>query len=100
MLTYTHRTQSIEELEQVLASIAIESTSPSSDVKERKRQLDSASKMFDEVSPAVSKMKKAAEDTNPSTRTYGEQMAEKVLVLCTRFDNLEANRSTIQDEPS
>jgi len=49
MTLFKRTEQAIEELEQVLASIATEDAT--SDVKERKRQLDNASRIFDEVRP-------------------------------------------------
>jgi len=52
MTLFKRTEQAIEELEQVLASIAIENVTP--DVKERKRQLDNASRIFDEVRPEPS----------------------------------------------
>jgi hypothetical protein len=48
--------------------------------------------------PNVVKLRKAAQETDPSLRTYGEQMAQKVLALCDKYDSLKPTLASMTDK--
>lgn len=47
-----------------------------------------ATALCTEIEPSVAKLRKAAQETDPTVRTYGEQMAQKVLALCDHYDTV------------
>ena len=48
--------------------------------------------------PNVVKLRKAAQETDVAQRTYGEQMAQKVLVLCDKYDSLKPTLSSLTEK--
>eukprot|EP00291_Cryptomonas_curvata_P004188 CAMPEP_0172176294 /NCGR_PEP_ID=MMETSP1050-20130122/14718_1 /TAXON_ID=233186 /ORGANISM="Cryptomonas curvata, Strain CCAP979/52" /LENGTH=183 /DNA_ID=CAMNT_0012848521 /DNA_START=10 /DNA_END=558 /DNA_ORIENTATION=+ len=57
-----------------------------STIVDDKRRLDELLVLTNTLIADISKLRKAAQETDPALRTYGEQMASKVLAVCDRFD--------------
>eukprot|EP00277_Geminigera_cryophila_P006789 CAMPEP_0179422386 /NCGR_PEP_ID=MMETSP0799-20121207/10400_1 /TAXON_ID=46947 /ORGANISM="Geminigera cryophila, Strain CCMP2564" /LENGTH=307 /DNA_ID=CAMNT_0021196513 /DNA_START=37 /DNA_END=957 /DNA_ORIENTATION=- len=82
----------LEELNKVLASLE---TDTGSEIADKKRRLDQMTEMAEILGQNCSKLRKAAQESDPTKRTYGEQMTTKVLELCDRFDSLQPKITSV-----
>ena len=82
------------EMERIVGELS----GPCEQVEESKRKLDKLQSMAAEVSPSIVRLRKAGEETDPAKKTYGEQMAQKVLALCDRYDALEPRINEVREK--
>ena len=97
-MTLFKRTEgTLDDLDKVLASLEADA---GADVVDRKRRLDELTEMAFTLSQNCSKLRKAAEESDPAKRTYGDSMSKKVLELCDRFDALQPKITTVTEAVS
>lgn len=100
-MTLFKRTEgTLDELDKALSALEADSASGTADVVERKRRLDEMTVMADTLSQNCTKLRKAAQESDPSKRTYGEQMCKKVIELCDRFDALAPKIESVSEQVS
>ena len=97
-MTLFKRTEgTLDDLDKVLASLEADA---GADVVDRKRRLDEMTEMAGTLAQNCSKLRKAAEESDPAKRTYGDSMSKKVLELCDRFDALHPKITTVTEAVS